>query len=128
MDSSKRSLKSFLLHNGNIKPSIPVAHVVGMKETYDSMTAILKVIKQSHYEVKELPPRFEFVVGKQNVQYQPLMDPLKIYLLPLHIKLGLMMNFVKALNPERETFQSLKEKFGVILIDAKLKAGVFIGP
>ena len=39
-----------------------------------------------------------------------------------------MMNFVKALNPEREAFQSVKEKFGVILIDAKLKAGVFIGP
>jgi hypothetical protein len=168
IDSSKRSLKAVLLHNGNVKPSIPVAHVVGMKETYESMAAILKVINYSehawnicgdlkvvalllgmqmgytkymcflclwdsrddkaHYEVKEWPPRSDFVVGKHNVQHQPLVDPQKIYLPPLHIKLGLMKNFVKALSPEGEAFQYLKEKFGSVLTDEKLKAGVFIGP
>ena len=49
IDSSKRSLKAVLLHNGNIKPSIPVAHVLDMKEAYESMTAILKVINYSEH-------------------------------------------------------------------------------
>ena len=53
---------------------------------------------------------------------------LKIYLAPLHIKLGLMKNFVKVLSPEGEAFQYFKEKFGAVLTDAKLIAGVFIGP
>lgn len=43
-DSSKRSLKALLFHNGNAKPSIPVVHAVGMKETYESMQIILKLI------------------------------------------------------------------------------------
>ena len=33
IDSSKESLKAVLLHNGNIHPSIPVAHAVKLKET-----------------------------------------------------------------------------------------------
>ena len=32
-DSSKARLKAVLLHNGNIHPSIPVAHAVQLKET-----------------------------------------------------------------------------------------------
>ena len=32
------------LDHGNVKPPILIAHIVGMKETYESMTAILKVI------------------------------------------------------------------------------------
>ena len=39
-----------------------------------------------------------------------------------------MKNFVKALSPEGEAFKYLKEKFGSVLTDEKLKAGVFIGP
>jgi hypothetical protein len=33
VDSSKFSLKAVLLHNGNIHPSMPIAHYVHMKET-----------------------------------------------------------------------------------------------
>ncbi|KAL4713600.1 hypothetical protein ACJJTC_016683 [Scirpophaga incertulas] len=43
IDSSKSSLKAVLLHNGNIKPSIPVAYSVSMKETYDNLGAVLRV-------------------------------------------------------------------------------------
>ena len=32
IDSSKRSFKAVLLHNGNVYPSIPIAHSVQMKE------------------------------------------------------------------------------------------------
>ena len=34
MDSSIKSLKGVLLHNGNAWPSIPVAHSANMKEDY----------------------------------------------------------------------------------------------
>ena len=37
IDSSCRSLKAVLLHNTNQWPSIPLAHSVQMKETYDNM-------------------------------------------------------------------------------------------
>ena len=35
IDSSKRSLKAVLLHNGNLKPSIPIAHSVHLHESYE---------------------------------------------------------------------------------------------
>jgi len=35
---------------------------------------------------------------------------------------------VKAFSPEGEAFKYLKEKFGSVLTDEKLKADVFIGP
>jgi hypothetical protein len=51
-----------------------------------------------------------------------------VYLPPLHIKLGLMKNFVVAMDHNRSGFQYLKDKFGKIKTDAKLKAGIFVGP
>jgi len=33
IDSSKASLKAVLVHNGNEKPSVPIAHAVGLKQT-----------------------------------------------------------------------------------------------
>ena len=44
-DSSKASLKAVLLHNGNEKPSIPVAHATGLNETYESMDLLLRLTK-----------------------------------------------------------------------------------
>lgn len=56
-----------------------------------------------------------------------LIDPKKILLPPLHIKLGLMKQFVKALPKDGECFKYLCEKFPH-LSEAKLKEGVFVGP
>ncbi|KAL4702128.1 hypothetical protein ACJJTC_000132 [Scirpophaga incertulas] len=50
IDSSKSSLKAVLLHNGNIKPSIPVAYSVSMKETYDNLGAVLRAIKYEDFK------------------------------------------------------------------------------
>jgi len=44
IDSSKLSLKAVLLHQGNDKPLIPVAHAVNMKESYESMFTLLTLI------------------------------------------------------------------------------------
>ena len=49
IDSSKRSLKG-VLHNGNKYPSIPIAHSVHLKESYDNMEFLLEAIKYSEYQ------------------------------------------------------------------------------
>ena len=50
IDSSKRSLKGVLLHNENKYPSIPIAHSVHLKESYDNMKLLLEAIKYSEYQ------------------------------------------------------------------------------
>jgi len=45
----------------------------------------------------------------------------------MHLKLGLMKNFVKTTNQEEAAFTYLREKFPR-LSEAKLKEGIFIGP
>ena len=62
-----------------------------------------------------------------NVENQPLVEPRKILLPSMHLKLGLMKNVVKAMNQEEAAFTYLWEKFPR-LSEAKFKEGVFIGP
>ncbi|UYV83317.1 hypothetical protein LAZ67_23000493 [Cordylochernes scorpioides] len=50
-----------------------------------------------------------------------------IYLPPLHIKLGLMKNFIKAMDRNTSGFAYLKQKCSSIS-DAKIKEGIFVGP
>ena len=45
----------------------------------------------------------------------------------MHLKLGLMKNFVKAMNQKEAAFTYLWEKFPR-LIEAKAKESIFIGP
>ena len=45
IDASKSSLKAVLLHNGNVLPSIPVAHSVVLKESYSTLKIILSLLK-----------------------------------------------------------------------------------
>jgi hypothetical protein len=60
------------------------------------------------------------------VQNNPLVNPEKVFLLPLHIKLGLMKNFVKAIDKNGAGFMYLKHNFAR-LSDAKIKEGIFVG-
>ena len=46
---------------------------------------------------------------------------------PLHIKLGLAKQFVKALDVENEAFKEIRQMFPK-LSDAKVKEGIFVGP
>lgn len=168
IDSSKRSLKAVLLHNGNSKPSVPIAHSVHMKESYESMKTLLEAISfkthrwnicgdlkvigmlmgmqggftkyccflclwdsrstAEHYVKTDWQPRNAYTPGTSSVKYLPLVDPTTIYLPPLHIKLGLMKNLVKAMGKANSPgFQYLVKKFPSISA-AKLKEGIFIGP
>ena len=81
----------------------------------------------SHWIQKDWPQRNAFVVGQHNVLKTPLVEPKKIILPPLHIKLGLMKRFVKALDQDGDCFKYLNIKFPAITSE-KIKAGIFDGP
>jgi len=144
IDSSKVSLKAVLLHNGNVLPSIPVAHAFGIKENDDSMKQLLQYIKydthkwhicvdlkvitlllgpqlgytkfscflcqwdsrdKAHHCVKRIwPARKILEPGHQNVKHHSLVESLRILLPPLHIKSGLMKNFVKVMDRNGTAF------------------------
>lgn len=167
IDGSNASLKAVLVHNGNQKPSIPIAHAVGMKESYENISSILHAInykaynwkisadlkliaillglqggytkyccflclwdsraRAQHYKKKVWPKRSNFVPGERNIQNSSLVDPMNVLLPPMHIKLGLMKNFVKSLDKEGHGFSYLRKIFSK-MSDAKLKEGVFVGP
>lgn len=73
-----------------------------------------------HFVKKNWPERSAFQPGSQNVKYEPLVDPKNVLLPPLHIKLGLIKNFVKAMNKDGKGFKYLRQVFPQ-LSDAKLK-------
>ncbi|GFV82759.1 uncharacterized protein TNCV_4147271 [Trichonephila clavipes] len=167
IDSSKKSLKAVLLHNGNRYAFVPVGHSVHLKECYENLEFIfnklsysdhkwticgdLKVIsmllgqqsgytecpcflcewdsrfRKQHYVKQTWPIRKAHIPGVKNVERQSLVDPMKILFPPLQIKLGLMKQFVKALDKEGECFKYLCEQFPG-LSDAKLKEGIFVWP
>ncbi|KAL7837429.1 hypothetical protein SRHO_G00271400 [Serrasalmus rhombeus] len=167
IDSSCKSLKAVLLHNGNKYPSLPVAHSVHLKEEYTSVKMLLGALKydeygwevigdfkmvsflmglqggftkypcficlwdsrdtKAHYHRRDWPQRTEFSVGKNNVKWEPLVDSHKVLMPPLHIKLGLINQFVRALDKESRAFNYLQDLFPK-LSEAKIKAGVLVGP
>ncbi|GFY26702.1 uncharacterized protein TNCV_2880301 [Trichonephila clavipes] len=143
--SSKKSSKAVLLHNGNRYVSVPVGHSVHLKECYENLEFILNKLSYSdhkwticgdlkdsrdrkqHYVKQTWPVRKALIPGVKNVERQSLVDPKKILFPPLHIKLGLMKQFVKALDKEGECFKYLCEQFPG-LSDDNLKEGIFVGP
>lgn len=167
IDSSKKSLKAVLLHNGNVFPSIPLAHSVRLTETYENMSLLfdkiryvehrwtvcgdLKILcillgqqggytkfpcflcewdsraRDQHWTRTDWPPRSALVPGSKNIIYPQLVEQEKILLPPLHIKLGIMKQFVKALNRDGECFKFICKKFPSLSVE-KCKEGVFDGP
>ena len=65
--------------------------------------------------------------GKKNVQHVPLIDSSRVLLPPLHIKLGLIKNFVKGMNQYSDAFKYILRKFPRIT-ESKIREGIFIGP
>lgn len=167
VDASSYSVKAVLLHNGNVHPSIPIAHSTTLKESYDNLQLILsrisydthrwaicadlKVVammtglqsgytkyccflclwdsraRAEHYLRKDWPTRATLTPGVSNVSNAPLVDAGKILLPPLHIKLGLVKQYVKALDRDRPAFKFLLQKFPKLSV-AKVTEGVFVGP
>jgi len=154
IDSSEVSLKVVLL-KGNRFPSITLAHAAIMKESYEGMKVLLgkfdefkwKLLrmqlgytkyccflcewysqdKKNHYVNKLWPKRTSLTPGEKSVVILPLVLPEKIYLPPLHIKLGLMKNFVKSMGKTGRGLEYVRNKFPN-MSKANIKEYIFIGP
>ena len=72
-------------------------------------------VRSNHYKKKISLER-----ECKNVINELLVEPSKVLLPPLHIKLGLMKQFVKALNKEGKCFQYIMSQF-LQFSDAKLE-------
>ena len=79
-----------------------------------------------HYEKMHWLTWEELTSGMYNVIREPLVSWEKVLLPPLYIKLGLVKQFIKALDFE-EVFQEICLMFPR-LSDAKIKGGIFVGP
>ncbi|QQP53796.1 Uncharacterized protein FKW44_006400, partial [Caligus rogercresseyi] len=80
-----------------------------------------------HYVKKEWPVRDQLVPGARNIIHEPLVDREKILIPPLHLKLGLMKQFTRALDKDGRCFNYLGRAFPR-LTSEKVKAGIFNGP
>ena len=83
--------------------------------------------KNQHDKKKIWPLRRSLKAGDPSVSKNPLIESKKVLLPPLHIKLGLMKQFVKALDTDRDCFKYVVDRFPG-LTDAKIKGGIFVGP
>jgi hypothetical protein len=82
---------------------------------------------KEHYVKREWPLRNELIPGKHNVLNVPLVSKESILLPPLHIKLGLAKQFVKALPKQSDAFLHIRGMFPK-LSNAKVEGGIFTGP
>ena len=91
-----------------------------------SLSVKLEAVDQ-YFVGREWQVRDSLEPGKLNVINQALISVEKILLSLLHIKLGLMKQFVKALDPACAAFQHIRQMFPS-LPDAKVSGGIFVGP
>ena len=83
--------------------------------------------KDKHWNTDTWPARENLTVGEANVIEEALVSREKIIFPPLHIKLGLIKQYVKALNKKGKCFKYLRSLFEG-LSDAKVEGGIFDGP
>ena len=77
---------------------------------------------------KKWPLRQSLTPGDKNVINEPLVDRNKIVFPPLHMKLGVMKQFAKALDHNGDCFSHNICSTFPGLSDEKKKAGIFDGP
>jgi hypothetical protein len=61
--------------------------------------------------VRECPHRKQFLPERKNIANDPLVDGQKNFLPPLHIRLGQLENFMKAMNRNGGGFRYLVQHF-----------------
>ena len=68
-------------------------------------------VNKEHWVGKEWPPRNTIKPGEKNIVNNPLVDWKNIILSPLHIKLELMKQFVKALDRSGDCLDTFAQPF-----------------
>lgn len=66
---------------------------------------------EKHYTKYKWPTRISYQFGRESIENKPLVPVSKIILPPLHIKLGLVCSFVKAMDKNTAAFKHLKTIF-----------------
>jgi len=106
-----------------------VALLLGMELGYTKYCCFLCELdgrdKKNHY-VNKLWPKRTSLTPREKYVGSPLVLLEKIYLPPLHIKLGFMKNFVKCMGKTGRGVEYVRNKFPNVS-DAKIKEGIFIG-
>ncbi|GBO02165.1 hypothetical protein AVEN_171773-1 [Araneus ventricosus] len=108
-----------------------IAVLVGLQAGYTKFCCFLcqwdSRDRKKHY-IKKMSPKRQFLIsGVKNEENEPLVASEKLLLPPLHIKFGLMKNFVKVMDCGGSGFQNLCVKFPKVS-EAKIKEGIFVGP
>ena len=80
-----------------------------------------------HWQRKDWPIREELLAEANNVINEPLVDRDNILFPPLHIKLGLMKQFVKVLDKNGDCFSYIRSRFPGTSYE-KVRGGIFDGP
>ena len=92
-----------------------MAPLLGMQLGYTKYCCFLWELdsweKKNHLVNKLWPKRTSLMPGEKNVFNPPLVLTEKIYLPPLHIKLGLMKIFVKGMDKTSCGFKYVRNKF-----------------
>ena len=83
--------------------------------------------KANHWIKRDWPIRILRTSEHKNISKCALIDPSKVILSPLHIKLGLIKQYVKALNNQGACFLYIANKFPK-LSSEKVKEVIFVGP
>ena len=83
--------------------------------------------RKEQWTRKDSPVRSELISGSLNVLAFPLVERSKIVFSSLRIKLGIMKQFMKALEKDGDCFRHICMKFPGLSIE-KLKAKIFDGP
>lgn len=103
-----------------------VAIITGLKKGFSKHQCFLCLwegrFRELHYTDHKWPARITHQLGRNSIDHMPLVPSSKIILPPLHIKLGLIRNFVRALNSEGSAMKYLKTVFPK-LSNAKIDAG-----
>lgn len=106
-----------------------IAILTGLKKGYAKFPCFLcewdSRDKFSHYRQINWPRRIATREGQKGVILPPLVDANLIYLPPLHLKLGLVKNFIKAMERNSNGFTYLRNIFHK-LSDAKIEAGLLL--
>ena len=79
-----------------------------------------------HWVEKNWPAREDLALGDKNIINESLVNRDRIILPPLHIKLGLMKQFVKALDIDGDCFNYIAKTFSSLSME-KIKIGIFNG-
>ena len=120
LDTSKHRLKCTLFHNGKVYSAVPVGHFVYLRKEHNDIKTMIDLLKYHEHNWTTGMP-YAYIVKDSVVSQEKIIFP------PLHIKLGLMKQFVKVLNTDDECFQHIFSMLPDLSFE-KITAGIFNGP